>query len=185
MLNQEKVKIDDIVSHQYRFEAHENETIQEHTDKCVMFFEQIWKAKKLDSTLEMLEQVLLGEQMDECRQLFERLFLHTIIFHDIGKINPRFQYLKMNRQEFAGAKWDNGLGSRHSFISSVIYLQYFMPELCELSCESVDIMAYIIFINSYVISRHHVSLDNFQEYLIDFKEGKQGDIDRKKIFQYK
>jgi len=184
LLNQEKVKIDDIVSHQYRFEAHENETIQEHTDKCVMFFEQIWKTKKLDSTLEMLEQVLLGEQMDECRQLFERLFLHTIIFHDIGKINPRFQYLKMNRQEFAGAKWDNGLGSRHSFISSVIYLQYFMPELCELSCESVDIMAYIIFINSYVISRHHVSLDNFQEYLIDFKEGKQGDIDRKKIFQY-
>ena len=58
MLNQEKVKIDDIVSHQYRFEAHENETVQEHTDKCVMFFEQIWKAKKLDSTLEMLEQLV-------------------------------------------------------------------------------------------------------------------------------
>lgn len=59
-----------------------------------------------------------------------------------------------------------------------------MPELCELSCESVDIMAYIIFINSYVISRHHVSLDDFQKYLIDFKEGEQGDIDRKNIFQY-
>ena len=65
MLNQKKVKIDDIVSHQYRFEAHENETIQEHTDKCVMFFEQIWKAKKLDSTLEMLEH--RGRGAPSCR----------------------------------------------------------------------------------------------------------------------
>lgn len=102
MLNQEKVKIDDIVSHQYRFEAHENETIQEHTDKCVMFFEQIWKAKKLDSTLEMLEQVLLGEQMDECRQLFERLFLHTCSLSELLTKKPQKNEIKKDTPGYGG-----------------------------------------------------------------------------------
>lgn len=90
MLNQEKVKIDDIISHKYRFEAHENETIQEHTDKCVMFFEQIWKAKKLDSTLEMLEQVLLGEQMVNAGNCLKDFFFIRLFFMILERLTQGF-----------------------------------------------------------------------------------------------
>ena len=57
-------------------------------------------------------------------ELFYELILNTITFHDIGKINPLFQKLKMENKMFLEKEGNITLGSEHSIISAILYLEF-------------------------------------------------------------
>ncbi|MDU4753119.1 MAG: CRISPR-associated endonuclease Cas3'', partial [Clostridium butyricum] len=97
-----------------------------------------------------------------------------IAFHDIGKINPNFQNAKMDNLLGKYAQTFPGIGSEHSLISSVLYIDYFIEEILSLSNEDGRlILMSIMMFNAYAISRHHSDLDNFNEFLSKFNEGEK------------
>lgn len=178
------VDIEQIVSSKYRFEAHyketinehQGETIKEHTDKCLKYFEMICKEKNMNKILEKLEQKIIGTDSNSCKEFFKTLFVNTITFHDVGKVNPLFQKDKMKNEKFKNAVGSLDLGSTHSFISAIVYLQYFLPLLdeCNPSKETKRKMRQLIYINAYVISKHHGSLANFIDFVNGFDENRDG-----------
>ncbi|MGG7186683.1 CRISPR-associated helicase Cas3', partial [Clostridium butyricum] len=108
------------------------------------------------------------------RKIFRKLLINTIAFHDIDKINPNFQNAKMDNLLGKYAQTFPGIGSEHSLISSVLYIDYFIEEILSLSNEDGRlILMSIMMFNAYAISRHHSDLDNFNEFLSKFNEGEK------------
>ena len=120
-------------------DGQKKETIKEHNDLCLKYFE-------------LFKNQLIGK--DIFKKYFsekEDTFLkEMIVFHDTGKINPRFQTDKMKNKK-NGSKLCGD--SNHSNYSSYFYLVYMLNEYVDDKTDLFDI--YKIFNYAYLISRHH------------------------------
>lgn len=175
----------DLLNGKYHFIAHsdksgnsDGETLQDHTDKCLNFFSAITKEKNLGEVFEHMGTELLGEDYEDLKNMFWDFLVNTIAFHDIGKINPGFQKTKVGNAQFKKEKSIHNLNSEHSIISAIIYLQYFLPWIKELDKAKKKKLRFLLFINAYVISRHHSGLAAFEKFINGF--GENGDFYFKK-----
>ena len=71
------------------------EILKEHVDRCYHYFEELWEHKNFKAVFENFQKELAPELSDEGIKLFYSLIVNVIIFHDYGKINPRFQSITM------------------------------------------------------------------------------------------
>lgn len=143
------------------------ETIDEHIQLCTKYLKEVFRLKKLDLTLISFTASLGEELTDKGKEMFNELFLNTIIFHDTGKINPFFQSEKMDNPVMNYLNPPKNLESNHSKLSSYIYLGYYLNKLEEFKKSDRKILKTITYINAFVISRHHSKLDDFRTYFID------------------
>ncbi|ALR90809.1 CRISPR-associated helicase/endonuclease Cas3 [Clostridium butyricum] len=180
------VDIQKIIGCKHEFYAHLNndnskssgeirkETLKEHTDLCINYFKKIVNDKRIENIFLNFEDNYFKDMSDTGRKIFRKLLINTIAFHDIGKINPNFQNAKMDNLLGKYAQTFPGIGSEHSLISSVLYIDYFIEEILSLSNEDGRlILMSIMMFNAYAISRHHSDLDNFNEFLSKFNEGEK------------
>lgn len=174
------ININTLIKKDINFYAHIDsdriETLQEHIDRCNKYFLKLEDAKKLGNIFKKFEKLYLSELEESARLLFRKMIINTINFHDIGKINPRFQCDKMNNKIMNKDIFE-GLGSKHSIISSVFYIDYFIEEIEKY--KDVDKVAFkklshILFLNAYIISRHHGDLSGFSEFIDSFDENYNG-----------
>lgn len=179
----ELIGIDKLVEDHNRFYAHigendKKETLQEHSDLVVDYFKKIFNAKHLEQIFINFEEVYLYNISTDGKSLFRKMLLNVFSFHDLGKINPYFQRNKMkNNLVKENKEYQNvAVGSKHSIISSVLYLDYFARELDNVDKEEKSILRVILFINAYIISRHHSSLNEFNNYINMFDYGLGSDI---------
>lgn len=102
--------------------------------------------------------------------------------HDIGKVNPEFQKEKMDHLWHRDVPLNDKVGSKHSIISSVFYLDYYIgiinlavknETIYKSDGEKLKDFAYIY---SYIISRHHGDLTELERYL-ESLNGKQAEGD--------
>lgn len=143
------------------------ETINEHIQLCTKYLKEIFRLKKLDSILKSFN-ISLGEEVsDEGKEMFNELFFNTITFHDTGKINPIFQNDKMNNPVMNYLNPPKNLESDHSKLSAYIYLGYYLNKLEELKKSDRKILKTIVYINAFVISRHHSKIDDFRTRFTD------------------
>ena len=181
MLNEEQiVNLDKLLNLSYTFYAHKKqvhdgndiryETIQEHTHLCIKHVSTVAKARNLETVFMNYKKFLFPDQDKGCWQLFDELIINTITFHDLGKINPRFQRLTMQNPLFINEKGDDTLGTDHSIISAILYLEYYLPKIKEFPKEIRDKFRLLTYINAYVISKHHGSLNRFENFLSSFNE---------------
>nr|WP_243270786.1 CRISPR-associated endonuclease Cas3'' [Coprococcus comes] len=96
--------------------------------------------------------------------------VNIVSVHDLGKINPNFQSDKMHHKWHEEVKPDPNIGSRHSILSSVFYLDYFLGKINEMweakqliKKSEAEILKDFAYIYSYIISRHHGELKEFSE----------------------
>lgn len=174
------IDISTIISESITFYAHLNEKEKEelkgHTNLVNTYFSKIVESKGIESIVKTFEEETLNGLSIDGKKVFRKLFINIYNFHDIGKINPKFQENKMkNRIGFSG-KFIN-LRSKHSIISSILYIDYFIEDVLSLDEVSKYIMLKILFLNAYIISKHHGSLDNFEEFLDRFYVGSSSEID--------
>lgn len=105
--------------------------------------------------------------------------VNIVSVHDLGKINPNFQSDKMHHKWHEEVKPDPNIGSRHSILSSVFYLDYFLGKINEMwgakqliKKSEAEILKDFAYIYSYIISRHHGELKEFETYMASLT-GKQ------------
>lgn len=115
------------------------------------------------------------ELSDEGIKLFYSLIVNVIIFHDCGKINPRFQSIKMKNTLKKWTAIDCLDGTKHSILSAAIYFDYFYEKIQEslLSKDEKNMIHVFMLVNAYVISRHHGNLSGFEAFLEEFQQNRQ------------
>ena len=114
-------------------EQRQKETLIEHTELCQQYYEKIVEHKQIQVVFEQFEKLYFSEMSREGIHFFETMRDNVITFHDIGKINPRFQEKNMGNYELKGkARPDNSVGSKHSILSSVLYLDYFLDRVSQI-----------------------------------------------------
>ena len=145
------------------------ETLIEHTNLCNKYFIKLNKSKGIDQIFKNFESEYIPNLNKNQKELFRELLINVINFHDIGKINPYFQSEKMDNN-ILNKKLKEEISSNHSIISSVLYIDYFVKKVEEFKKdkEVYKILSRILFVNAYIISRHHSSLDEFVEFLNSF-----------------
>lgn len=176
------IPIEDIIVKPELFYAHcdrgngkNPEILKEHVDRCYHYFEELWEHKNFKAVFENFQKELAPELSDEGIKLFYSLIVNVIIFHDCGKINPRFQSITMKNTL---RKWPviNCLdGTKHSMLSAAIYLDYFYEKIQEspLSKDEKNVIHVFMLSNAYVISRHHGNLSGFEAFLGEFQQNQQ------------
>ena len=176
-----KLNIDQFLNKKYKFYAHidendskkEKETLKEHTDRTKYYFELIFKNKKLEEAFTKIENTFFYEYSKDLRKIFREMLINTVILHDIGKLNPLFQNQKMKnkiiKDRITLNKYQKIITSKHSLISSTVYLGYYYnyikTEYKDLTKEEKRIARLFMILNSYIISRHHSDLGDFESYM--------------------
>lgn len=173
----ETVNIDKLLNDKYDYYAHlkedKKETLKEHTDLTFKYFMKIFESKSLDKVFLNFESQCMKDISKEGINFFRKMLLNLTIFHDMGKINPKFQIKKMQNKNVL--KEEAFLNSDHSLISSILYLDYFIEEVDELQDKSEKkLLRMLLFTNAYMISKHHGDLDDFSEYLSRLGENDDG-----------
>ena len=176
------IPIEDIIVKPELFYAHSDrdngknpEILKEHVDRCYHYFEELWKHKNFKSVFENFQKELAPELSDEGIKLFYSLIVNVIIFHDYGKINPRFQSITMKNTLKKWIAIDCLDGTKHSILSAAIYFDYFYEKIQEslLSKDEKNMIHVFMLVNAYVISRHHGNLSRFEEFLEEFQPNRQ------------
>ena len=176
------IPIEDIIVKQELFYAHcdrdngkNPEILKEHVDRCYHYFEELWEHKNFKAVFENFQQELAPELSDEGIKLFYSLIVNVIIFHDYGKINPRFQSIKMKNTLRKWTVIDCLEGTNHSMLSAAIYLDYFYEKIQEspLSKDEKNIIHVFMLANAYVITRHHGNLSRIEAFLEEFQPNRQ------------
>ena len=133
------IPIEDIIVKPELFYAHcdrgngkNPEILKEHVGRCYHYFEELWEHKNFKAIFENFQKELAPEFSDEGIKLFYSLIVNVIIFHDYGKINPRFQSIKMKNTLKKWTVIDCLEGTNHSMLSAAIYLDYFYEKIQEI-----------------------------------------------------
>lgn len=175
------VDISSIIIDIDKYYAHINgerkELLKDHVNLCNKYFIKINKAKELHKIFMRFEDIYLKGFSDESKELYRKLLINTINFHDFGKINPLFQTIKMENK-FDYGKSFSEISTRHSIISSVLYIDYFYDEILKLEKDERKILLNFLFINAFIISRHHSTLDSFENFIDTFDIEKDGNAEK-------
>lgn len=167
------VEISSLINEKYIFYAHlkdeKKETLKEHTDLVNKYFKKIVNAKNIDKIFKNYEENCLEDLSEEGKKVFRKLLINTFNFHDIGKINPNFQLRKMINN-IGNTDMFQDVHSKHSILSAILYIDYFISDVEKLDRVSKNIIIEYLFLNAYVISRHHGGLDSFEKFLNRFLE---------------
>ena len=184
-LNEEKiVDINKVINLEYEFFAHKKkvdnkmiyEKLVEHIALANKYFLKICYEKNIGEIFKKFEDVYLSELSEEGKYIFRELLINIVNFHDIGKINPRFQLDKMDNKLFNYDEFKS-VGSKHSIVSAVIYIDYFWNRMDSLDRKNKSRLREFLFLNAYLISKHHGDLDSYETFINSFKviDGNDGD----------
>ena len=170
------MKIGELIGTAHHFLAHPEESIEEHVEKCKHHFERILREKELSSILNNLIKVFRDSEVDsgnaaKIQEFIMESIESVIVLHDIGKINQLFQK-KIGNPEFQNSKLENKIGFQHAIVSAILYLDYYLKQLDEWEVPIERQQKYrlimLIFLNSYIIARHHTDLTCFRNYVEAF-----------------
>lgn len=134
------------------------EKLTEHMELVYEYFLKICEAKKLDSIFIRFKKSFTKDYGEEAVKLWKDMLCNTIYMHDLGKINGDFQHRRLSNEKYSHVQQ---IDSKHSMLSACIYFDYYFNKLKDYKGEALKSLLAFLFINSYIISRHHGSLDDF------------------------
>ena len=104
----------------------QKETLKEHTERCQKYWKNLVEKKNLTEILEEFEKCYFNSTDEKVKEIFESMTVNIVTMHDIGKVNPEFQKEKMDHLWHRDVPLNDKVGSKHSIISSVFYLDYYI-----------------------------------------------------------
>lgn len=143
------------------------ETLEEHTTLCQYYFEKICHCKKIEEKMEFFYQKFMGKTSEQTKKLFDEMWKNVVTFHDVGKVNPLFQSNVLHREDIVKNPSYNLTGSKHSVLSAVIYMDYYLDKAEQLDhYEEARGLLILIMCHGYLISRHHSGLVSMEAFLV-------------------
>lgn len=134
-----------------------NETLEEHVNLVNDYFTVLIEEHRLDVSIDNLIRDYIKGEERVVGEYLKQLFVHTIFFHDFGKVNEYFQFEKMKNTSFANKlKAGNVLGSSHSALSAYLYLAKHLHEIVTEHQFNPRLVTACIYL-SYSIFKHHGS----------------------------
>lgn len=160
------MRIEELLSQEIPLYAHigrsHDETVTEHSELVREFCEQLKRENGLGKAVQrtIKELTYREKALSELeRQLIESWFYSAIYLHDLGKVNPAFQKVKMKNKQI---KLERERDTHHSLLSALLYLEIHEKEVFEFTQDEdkLSFLFYILFVFSYIISRHHTYLED-------------------------
>ena len=149
-----------------------NETLFEHTKLVKDYFLKLIEIHQLDKVIDNLVcdfvKIYNSKDVKPAKELVESIFFNVSDFHDIGKLNPNFQYFKMENENFNKIKIS--FGSNHSKIGAFLFIQSFLKQANDkkYSGNGKIVNLFVVFAFSFSILNHHASkLEYRNEYIFD------------------
>ena len=143
------------------------ELLEEHVERTCRYFKKLYHEKQVDKITGRILESVFKNPSDAMKEFFNDMIFGVPIFHDYGKVNPSFQKNIMKNPLFQEKYTEIGeINSTHSLLSSLAYMEYFRSELrySLVKREEKPLLRFFIVINSYIISRHHSDLSNFEKF---------------------
>ncbi len=146
------------------------ELLSEHSALTYSYAKTIIKKQFLDDIIENLikSSIPNGMNAQTLELMIRDLFFKSIAFHDLGKVNEKYQDLRMkNKSKILSVS--HSFGHQHSIIGVYIYLADFFATLLktELTDKEQIFISNVAFYLSYSIYRHHSPyLDKSQDDII-------------------
>ncbi|MDY0142131.1 MAG: CRISPR-associated endonuclease Cas3'', partial [Bacteroidales bacterium] len=110
------------------------ETLYEHSELVSAYCLKLVDKHGLESVLDsLIEQLILSLQIKdelEWGNQLKEIFLAAIAYHDLGKVNPNFQILKMENNLFCQDK-KLTFQSNHSLLGSYVFSNIFFKKVAE------------------------------------------------------
>lgn len=145
-----------------------DETLEEHTDLVMDHFEQMGRNVKFE---EKMRKLIL----DSCYAAYKRysegefdymvdyvwvMLRDTVYLHDIGKINPLFQKMKMNNELFKNFKNGAYLDTDHSLFSAMLFIDVHIHTISEMIIKDKhrNLFHQFMYMFAYLITKHHSDL---------------------------
>lgn len=167
-----------LVKNLNRYKAHkkskDNEIIYEnllaHTELTNKYFFKFWQSKNSDEIFDRFCDVFWQKEnidnklKNKAKDLLKEIIMTIPIFHDIGKVNPNFQLMKLKVNDFK--ENEAYVNTHHSFLSSMFYMDYCRKLVYDEKNEDeiVNLLAEFILYNGYIIARHHSELGSLTEF---------------------
>lgn len=161
-----------------RYKAHKKfkdneivyETLLAHTELTYKYFIKFWQSKNSDEIFDRFCDVFWqkkdidNELKNKAKDLLKEIIMAIPIFHDIGKVNPNFQLMKLKVNDFK--ENEAYVNTHHSFLSSMFYMDYCRKLVYDEKNEDeiVNLLAEFILYNGYIIARHHSELGSLTEF---------------------
>lgn len=167
-----------LVKNLNRYKAHKKskdneiiyETLLAHTELTNKYFFKFWQSKNSDEIFDRFCDVFWQKEnidnklKNKAKDLLKEIIMTIPIFHDIGKVNPNFQLMKLKVNDFK--KNEAYVNTHHSFLSSMFYMDYCRKLVYDEKNEDeiVNLLAEFILYNGYIIARHHSELGSLTEF---------------------
>lgn len=161
-----------------RYKAHKKskdneiiyETLLAHTELTNKYFLKFWQSKNSDEIFDRFCDVFWQKEnidnklKNKAKDLLKEIIMTIPIFHDIGKVNPNFQLMKLKVNDFK--ENEAYVNTHHSFLSSMFYMDYCRKLVYDEKNEDeiVNLLAEFILYNGYIIARHHSELGSLTEF---------------------
>lgn len=168
-----------LVKNLNRYKAHKKskdneiiyETLLAHTELTNKYFFKFWQSKNSDEIFDRFCDVFWQKEnidnklKNKAKDLLKEIIMTIPIFHDIGKVNPNFQLMKLKVNDFK--ENEAYVNTHHSFLSSMFYMDYCRKLVYDEKNEDeiVNLLAEFILYNGYIIARHHSELGSLTEFI--------------------
>jgi len=147
----EKLDTQLIPSNKY-YSAHRRnddlELLEAHSKLCTNYFLYIIDELELEFIFEdFISNIFQIKQLEKIKEIL----LYAIYYHDIGKINPNFQSVKVHKKTSP-----RSLNTKHSFFSTRVLISFLLKKYPDFKN--------VIYIISDIVSNHHTRLNDYTIY---------------------
>lgn len=159
---------DNILAHK---SSTKREPLKEHMDRCVKIFYYIDNnyniLDKLEKSLKKLSFKKKGKDIklnSSEINLIKKMFVNTIAYHDMGKINVNFQVDTLENTYFSNIKNKSTSDTDHSPYSTVIYINEFEKVISnDKEIKEKSFLRFLMLSFADLISKHHGNLDALED----------------------
>jgi CRISPR-associated endonuclease/helicase Cas3 len=147
------------------------ETIEEHVNLVNKYFEKLVTAHNLDPVIDRLINGISNKVDLETGNYIKVLFVNTILFHDFGKINERFQFEKMKNEKFFESSHHYcPISSNHSSLSAFIYLSKHLNEIAIEKRNNPLLVTSCLYLAYSIFKHHGRTFDNDCSAILSFED---------------
>lgn len=144
----------------------QTESLVEHSRLVADYFEKLVESHNLEKNIENQIISLIKElnltKPENVGAVVKEIFVLSILFHDLGKVNPNFQRNRMKNTDYEIKTLS--FDSQHSSLGAFLFSSFFVEKLVKVGLDKdTNTLLFLVFCFSNPIYRHHSPFLDFRK----------------------